>query len=108
MSSILIRNGRIIDGTGNPWFRGDVAIQGDRIYDIGPQIDNIEGLRPDRVIGAGDMCVCPGFIDIHTHPDLGVFYKEVQDYKLRQGVTTEVAGNCGWTAAPVAPRRGSS
>ena len=106
MSSILIRNGRIIDGTGNPWFRGDVAIQGDRIYDIGPQIDNIEGLRPDRVIDAGDMCVCPGFIDIHTHPDLGVFYKEVQDYKLRQGVTTEVAGNCGWTAAPVAPETG--
>ena len=107
MSGIVIRNARIIDGTGNPWFRGDVAVQGGSIYQIGPQVDNIEGEPPDRVIDAGDMCVCPGFVDIHTHPDLAVFYKEVEDYKLRQGVTTEVAGNCGWTAAPVSPDTGN-
>ena len=107
MTSILIRNGRIIDGTGNPWFRGDVAVQDGSIYQIGQQLDNTEGRPPDRIIDAGDKCVCPGFIDIHTHPDLAVFYKEVEDYKLRQGVTTEVAGNCGWTAAPMSPETGS-
>ena len=99
MTDILIRNGRVIDGTGNPWFRGDVAISGGRIEYVGKA-------RPEgasRVIDARDMCVCPGFIDMHAHPDLTVLYKDVQDYKLRQGITTEVAGNCGFTPAPLNP-----
>ncbi|MCE2404516.1 MAG: D-aminoacylase [Dehalococcoidia bacterium] len=99
MTDILIRNGRVLDGTGNPWFRGDVAITDGRIEYVGKA--GSQGAA--RVIDARDMCVCPGFIDMHAHADLTVFYKDVQDYKLRQGITTEVAGNCGFTAAPLDP-----
>ena len=106
MATILIHNGRVIDGKGNPWFRADVLIHGGLIERIGRQIDDIDGDPPDQVIDATGMCVCPGFIDIHTHPDLSLFYKEVQDYKLRQGITTEVSGNCGLTAAPLEPETG--
>ena len=106
MATILIHNGRVIDGKGNPWFRADVLIHGGLIARIGRQIDDIDGDPPDQVIDATGMCVCPGFIDIHTHPDLSLFYKEVQDYKLRQGITTEVSGNCGLTAAPLEPETG--
>ena len=98
MADVIIRNGRVIDGTGNPWFRADVSIKGDRIQQIG----QIRGDAP-TVIDAQDMCVCPGFIDMHAHPDLTILYKEVQDYKLRQGITTEVSGNCGFTTAPLNP-----
>ena len=104
MTDIIIRNGKVVDGTGNPWFHGDVAIEGDRVQYVRPSgLEQAEGVEEQaaRVIDARDKCVCPGFIDMHAHPDLTVFYKEVQDYKLRQGVTTEVSGNCGFTAAPV-------
>ena len=99
MTDILIRNGRVIDGAGNPWFRGDVAITGGRIEYVGKARSG----GASRVIDARDMCVSPGFIDMHAHADLTVLYKDVQDYKLRQGITTEVAGNCGFTAAPLNP-----
>jgi N-acyl-D-amino-acid deacylase len=102
MAGIVIRNGRVIDGTGNPWFRGDVVINGGRIEYVGRPLEGAVE-RAGTVIDARDMCVCPGFIDMHAHPDLTVLYKDVQDYKLRQGVTTEVAGNCGFTAAPLNP-----
>ena len=106
MANILIQNGRLIDGTGNPWFRADVEVIGEHVHRIGRHLDPVRGHAPDLVINAEEMCVCPGFIDIHAHPDLAVFYKEVQDYKLRQGVTTEVSGNCGLTAAPLGPHTG--
>ena len=102
MADILIRNARVIDGMGNPWFRGDVAIDGDRIGYVGRHLEQEAG-QDTTIIDAQDMCVCPGFIDMHTHADLAVLYKDVQDYKLRQGVTTEVSGNCGFTAAPLNP-----
>ena len=98
MADIVIRNGRVLDGTGNPWVRADVSVEGDRIQGVG----QVEAQAP-TVIDAEDMYVCPGFIDMHAHPDLTVLYKEVQDYKLRQGITTEVSGNCGFTAAPLSP-----
>ena len=101
MADIIIRNGRVVDGMGNPWFPADVAIEGDRIQQVG----RIEG-QASTVIDAQDMCVCPGFIDMHAHPDLTILYKDVQDYKLRQGITTEVSGNCGFTAAPLNPETG--
>ena len=56
-----------------------------------------------RVIEADGLCVCPGFIDVHAHGDFTPFDKTVVDYKLRQGITTEVNGNCGFSAAPVHP-----
>ena len=102
MPDILIRNGRVLDGTGNPWSRADVVISGDRIEHVGRVPESIDA-RSAKVIDAQGMYVCPGFIDMHAHPDLTILYKGVQDYKLRQGITTEVSGNCGFTAAPLNP-----
>ncbi len=96
MADVIISNGKIIDGAGNPWFHGDVAVSGGAISAVG----EVRESAP-TVIDAQGLCVCPGFIDMHSHPDLTLFYKEVEDYKLRQGVTTEVGGNCGFTAAPL-------
>jgi len=96
MADIIIRNARILDGTGNPWYRGDLAVQDGLICSVGSVTESAP-----MIIDADDMCVCPGFIDMHAHPDLTLFYKRVQDYKLRQGITTEVSGNCGFTAAPL-------
>ena len=101
MADVVIRNGRVVDGTGNPWLRADVAITGDRIERV--DRGRLVGGEATTIIDAEGMCVCPGFIDMHAHPDLTILYKEVQDYKLRQGVTTEVSGNCGFTAAPLNP-----
>ena len=98
MADVIIRNGRIVDGTGNPWYRADVAIEGEAITAMGRVTEDA-----GTVIDAEDRVVCPGFIDMHAHPDLTLFYKDVEDYKLRQGITTEVGGNCGFTAAPLSP-----
>ena len=96
MLDIVIRNGKIIDGSGNPWYGADVAVDAGQIVEIGRV-----NAKAKKTIDAAGRVVCPGFIDMHAHPDLTLFYKEVQDYKLRQGVTTEVGGNCGFTAAPL-------
>jgi N-acyl-D-amino-acid deacylase len=98
MYDLIIRNATVVDGTGNPWFRGDVAITGTAITAVG----RVSGEAP-RVIDASGLCVCPGFIDVHAHGDFTPFDKTVVDYKLRQGITTEVNGNCGFSAAPVHP-----
>jgi N-acyl-D-amino-acid deacylase len=98
MYDLLIRNAKVIDGTGNPWFAGNVAISGPSIAAVG----RVTG-EASRVIEANGLCVCPGFIDVHAHGDFTPFDKTVVDYKLRQGITTEVNGNCGFSAAPVHP-----
>ena len=99
MYSTVIRNARIIDGTGNPWFRGDVGIQGDTITAVG-QVDG----EAENVIEAQGLYICPGFIDVHCHADFTVLdSSNPRDFKLRQGITSEVGGNCGETAAPVNP-----
>src|SRR5919108_1772008 len=98
MYDVIIRNGTVVDGTGNPWFYGDVAIAGPSIAAVG----RVTG-EASRVIDATGLCVCPGFIDVHAHGDFTPFDKTVVDYKLRQGITTEVNGNCGFSAAPVDP-----
>ena len=98
MYDLIIRNARVVDGTGNLWFRGDVAIAGASIAAVGRAMGEAA-----RVIDANGLCVCPGFIDVHAHGDFTPFDKTVVDYKLRQGITTEVNGNCGFSAAPVDP-----
>jgi N-acyl-D-amino-acid deacylase len=98
MYDLIMRDAKVVDGTGNPWFRGDVAVSGASIAAVG----RVTG-EAERVIDTNGLCVCPGFIDVHAHGDFTPFDKTVVDYKLRQGITTEVNGNCGFSAAPVDP-----
>ena len=99
MYDLLIRNGRVVDGTGNPWYRGDVGVKDGSIAAIG----RLE-YKADRVIDAEGLYVSPGFIDVHCHSDFTVLDPDnPRDFKIRQGITTEVAGQCGESAAPVNP-----
>lgn len=95
---VLIRSAKVVDGTGNPWFYGDIALSGDRIVDVAE-----EGrISPDcarEVIDAMGMVVCPGFIDIQSH-SIGPLMTDGRSVsKITQGVTTEVMGET-WTPAP--------
>lgn len=97
---IIIKNGRIIDGTGNPWYRADVGIVGERIQEIGV----LPASSADKVIDASGLAVSPGFIDIHAHSDL-VYplpdNAEILSPFVYQGTTTQVIGNCGISPSPV-------
>ncbi|TFH13454.1 D-aminoacylase, partial [Candidatus Bathyarchaeota archaeon] len=92
----VIKNGKILDGTGNPWFYADVGIDEGIIRKIG-RIDE----KPEAVIDAKGYIISPGFIDIHSHSDLPVVIDPLAQSKIRQGVTTEVVGQCGNSAAPM-------
>ena len=96
MYDILIKNGRVIDGTGNPWFYADVAVTGGRIVAIKRRL---EGARV--TLDVKGKIVCPGFIDAHTHSDHVLLANPTADSKVHQGVTTEVVGNCGSSPAPL-------
>ncbi len=85
---LLIRNGRIVDGSGNPWFNGDVAIRGDRIVAVG----RVPKGNAKREIDAKGLVVAPGFIDMHSHSDYVLLEDGNAQSKIRQGVTTEVLG----------------
>ncbi len=95
---VLIRGGRVVDGSGNPWFRGDVAIEGDRIVAVG-QLGTVQARR---VIDATGLVVAPGFIDLHTHSDMPLLADGTAQSKVRQGVTLDVIGE----STSVAPRDG--
>src|SRR5262249_11389288 len=95
---ILITGGRLVDGTGNPWQYGDVAIEGDRIADIAPP-GQIPPDQAREVVDARDMVVCPGFIDIQSHSILPLMRDGRSLSKVAQGVTTEIMGEA-WTPAP--------
>jgi len=92
---LLVRGGTVIDGTGNPWFRGDVAVTGDRITAVGRTLD----LKAKREIDAKGLVVAPGFIDIHSHSDTLLLEDGTAQSKVRQGVTLEVFGE-GQSAGP--------
>src|SRR5436190_21593857 len=96
-ADLVIRGGRVVDGTGAPSFEADVAISNGRIADIGP------GLRGSRELDAGGQLVAPGFIDIHTHYDAQVFWDPALTPSCWHGVTTVVSGNCGFSLAPCRP-----
>ncbi len=93
---IIIKNGRVIDGTGNPWMKSDIGILDGRILSIG----ELDISHANHIIDASDLIVTPGFIDIHTHSDLTLLINPKAESKVRQGVTTEVLGNCGTSPAP--------
>jgi N-acyl-D-amino-acid deacylase len=95
--SILIKNGFILDGTGNPWFKGDIGIEGDRIAEIG----NLARRRAGLTIDASTLMVTPGFIDIHTHCDRQIADVPTVDNYILQGVTTVIGGNCGGHPYPL-------
>jgi N-acyl-D-amino-acid deacylase len=94
---ILIRGGKIIDGTGNPWFPGDVGILGDRIAEVG----NLVGATGKYEIDAAGKIVCPGFVDCHSHSDWTILGNRYATSSIYQGVTTEIVGNCGYSPAPM-------
>ncbi len=88
---LVIRNARIVDGTGSPWFRSDVAVRGDTIVAVAPSITG----AAKRVIDAKGMVVSPGFIDVHTHAGRTIFQVPTADNYIRQGVTLIMEGADG-------------
>ena len=96
-TNLLIKNARIVNGLGTPWFRGDVHVARGRIQAVGRcgETDAAE------VIDAEDRYLMPGFIDMHTHSDFDLLRSPDAAAKLRQGVTTQAIGHCGYSAAPV-------
>ncbi|MCS7364361.1 MAG: D-aminoacylase [archaeon GB-1867-035] len=93
----LIIKGKIVDGTGNPWFKADIGIKNGKIVLIGKKLKQ----DAEQIISADGLIVCPGFIDIHSHSDYTLLVNPKAESKIRQGVTTEVIGNCGSSAAPL-------
>src|SRR5688572_5848865 len=96
---ILIRGGRIVDGSGAPPFAGDMGIRDGRIAAIGAGL----GSSAAKTIEASELVVCPGFIDIKTHSDFTLPINPKAESKVRQGVTTEIIGHCGFSVAPALP-----
>src|SRR6516225_5710929 len=96
-ADVVIRGGTVVDGTGAPGWRADVAITDGVISDIG------DGLTGTRELDAGGHTVTPGFVDIHTHYDAQVFWDPALSPSCWHGVTSVVAGNCGFSIAPVRP-----
>jgi dihydroorotase/N-acyl-D-amino-acid deacylase len=94
---VVVRNARIVDGTGAAWFRGDIAIKGDTIAAMG---HNIPGTAT-KTIDAGDRVIAPGFIDLHTHARRGILEVPTADNYIRQGVTTLFEGPDGGSPIPI-------
>ena len=95
---LVIRNGTVVDGTGRPSFRGDVAVTGDRIAAVG----DLDGDGRESIDAEGRV-VSPGFVDVHTHLDAQVGWDPVATSSCWHGVTSVVLGNCGVTFAPCKP-----
>ena len=96
---LLLKNALIVDGTGSPWFRGDLAIKGDAIAAIAYSINSSAG----RVVDVGGAVIAPGFIDVHTHARRGIFDVPTADNYVRQGVTTVIEGPDGSSPVPLGP-----
>ncbi|MFQ6100267.1 MAG: amidohydrolase family protein [Anaerolineae bacterium] len=97
MLDILIKNGTVVDGTGKPAFKADVGIAAGRIAVVAETVEQ----EAKRTIEAQGLTLAPGFVDAHTHSDLTLLVNPRAESKIRQGVTTEVIGNCGGSPAPL-------
>lgn len=97
MFDILIENGKVLDGSGNPWFQADIGIQNGKISALG----FLKGRDAKEKIDARGFIISPGFIDIHCHSDAVPFVIPREEGRILQGITTEIIGNCGVTLAPV-------
>ena len=100
MYDFIIKNVRIIDGTSAPWFRGSVAVKDGKIAEIGPAHGKLMQDAAEVVDGQ-DLYLAPGFIDMHSHSDTALPKYPLAESRILQGVTTEIGGNCGISAAPV-------
>ncbi len=97
MFSIIIRNAYVIDGTGSRRFRADIGIEGAKIAKVG----DLNSEKVVRTVDASGLAASPGFIDMHSHSDFTLLINPKAESKIRQGITTEVIGNCGSSAAPL-------
>jgi len=97
---LLIKNGLVVDGSGNPGFYGSVGVDGDTLHVFR---GDSSGLEAARVFDAGSKVVCPGFIDMHSHSELKLMTEPDHQAKIRQGVTTEAIGMDGLSYAPISP-----
>ncbi len=93
----IIKNGTIVDGSGKSSFEGDIGISSHFIKEIG----DLSNRTTARTIDASNLVVCPGFIDVHSHSDICLIVNPNADSKIRQGVTTEISGNCGFSPFPI-------
>ena len=100
MFDLVIRGGRLVDGTGMPERSGDIGIEEDRITAIG----DLSSADARRSLDATGMVVAPGFVDIHSHSDFTLLIDPRAQSQIFQGVTTEVVGNCGHGCAPLGPK----
>ena len=96
MFDYLLRNGRVVDGSGLPWFRADVGIVGDRVAVVG----SLPNATAKQVLDIAGKVVCPGFVDAHVHGDLALLADPLHEASVRQGVTTHVLGQDGVAFAP--------
>ena len=96
MFDLIIRGGKIIDGTGSPFYYGDIGIREGKIMKIGK---NLSGAK--KVIDADGLVVTPGFIDSHSHSDAQILTRPDMDLKIEQGITMSIAGQCGGSFVPL-------
>ncbi|MBA7578099.1 N-acyl-D-aspartate deacylase [subsurface metagenome] len=98
MYDILIKNGKIISGSGNSWYYGDIAIENNKIIKISRFSKEITA---SKIIDAEGLYVAPGFIDGHSHSDLFILIEPLAEQKIMQGITTENVGMDGMSVAPI-------
>jgi N-acyl-D-amino-acid deacylase len=96
-ANLLIKNALVVDGTGNPWYKASVGVKDGKVAEVG----DIAGGIADEVIDAKGTVLCPGFVDMHGHSDYHIIANPTADSKVLQGITTEFAGECGYSSAPI-------